>query len=262
MAPVAACVSCVVWLVLSMWNHRPAATAMFNGILAGLAGITPASGFVITLSDFFFYYVGHTPAGILAGLAGITPASGFVSTQATIVIGLLCGLLAYYGSQISKKRFHIDDALDVSDYELHFHSSPWQIFIQTVGVGIVGCYSFAVTWTILSAMKTRTRPLAHDADAPEAGFAWARMGPLAHDEDAQEAGLDWARMGPLAHDEDAQEAGLDWVDHGTPLHPTPKDLGEVAYCRLNVLREIRTTHPEAISHINGIAIPSEDDYMK
>jgi len=204
---VAACVSCVVWLVLSMWNHRPAATAMFNGILAGLAGITPASG--------------------------------FVSTQATIVIGLLCGLLAYYGSQISKKRFHIDDALDVhwihgatgslgsillgvfgrragdgvSDYELHFHSSPWQIFIQTVGVGIVGCYSFAVTWTILSAMK--------------------------------------ARMGPLAHDEDAQEAGLDWVDHG-----------EVAYCRLNVLREIRTTHPEAISHINGIAIPSEDDYMK
>jgi len=50
------------------------------------------------------------------------------------------------------------------------------------------------------------------------------------------------------------------MDYG--LLNTLNPAGEVAYCRLNVLRDIRTTHPESISHINGIAIPTEDDYMK
>ena len=58
-------------------------------------------------------------------------------------------------------------------------------------------------------------------------------------------------MGPLAHDEESQEAGLDWVDHG-----------EVAYCRLNVLRDLRTHAPDAVSRIGRGCVPSEDDYFK
>jgi len=67
---IAGCCSAVVWLGLSMYHHRPAATSIINGVLSGLAGITPASG--------------------------------IVDTQATIIIGLACGLLSYYGVQFSK----------------------------------------------------------------------------------------------------------------------------------------------------------------
>jgi ammonia channel protein AmtB len=81
--------------------------------------------------------------------------------------------------QISKQRFGIDDALDVHwihgatgslgsvllgvfgrragdgviDYYLHFHSTPWFVFIQIVGVTVVGVYSFACSWAILAMMQ-------------------------------------------------------------------------------------------------------------
>ena len=35
-----------VWLLLSMWRGKPACSALMNGLLAGLAGITPASGYI------------------------------------------------------------------------------------------------------------------------------------------------------------------------------------------------------------------------
>ena len=52
--------------------------------------------------------------GALSGLAGVTPASGFVHAQSGAVIGLLCGIASYYGVYFLKERLRIDDALDVS----------------------------------------------------------------------------------------------------------------------------------------------------
>jgi len=52
--------------------------------------------------------------GALAGLAGVTPASGFVHAQSGVAIGLLCGLASYYGVFFLKERLRVDDALDVS----------------------------------------------------------------------------------------------------------------------------------------------------
>lgn len=51
--------------------------------------------------------------GAVAGLAGITPASGFVTTQAAFVLGVVFGLGALAGSW-ALKRLRIDDALEVS----------------------------------------------------------------------------------------------------------------------------------------------------
>jgi ammonium transporter, Amt family len=51
-------------------------------------------------------------SGALAGLAAITPASGYVPTWAALVNGGAAGLLCYGGVQI-KGRLHYDDALDV-----------------------------------------------------------------------------------------------------------------------------------------------------
>jgi ammonium transporter, Amt family len=51
-------------------------------------------------------------AGAVAGLAAITPASGYVPTWASLVIGGAAGLLCYGAVQL-KDRLRYDDALDV-----------------------------------------------------------------------------------------------------------------------------------------------------
>jgi Amt family ammonium transporter len=50
--------------------------------------------------------------GAVAGLAAITPASGYVQPWAAIVIGAAAGLLCY-GAVHLKDVFHYDDSLDV-----------------------------------------------------------------------------------------------------------------------------------------------------
>jgi Amt family ammonium transporter len=50
--------------------------------------------------------------GAVAGLAAITPASGFVQPWAAIIIGAAAGLLCY-GAVHLKDIFHYDDSLDV-----------------------------------------------------------------------------------------------------------------------------------------------------
>jgi Amt family ammonium transporter len=52
--------------------------------------------------------------GAIAGLAGITPASGYISSQAAIVLGVLLGLSVDPGMWLIKHKLRIDDALDVS----------------------------------------------------------------------------------------------------------------------------------------------------
>ena len=53
-----------------------------------------------------------SPSGAVAGLAAITPASGYVPTWAALVIGGAAGLLCYLAVQL-KNRLRYDDALDV-----------------------------------------------------------------------------------------------------------------------------------------------------
>jgi len=61
-------------------------------------------------------------SGAVAGLASITPASGFVGPVAAIVIGALGGLLCY-GAVLLKARFKYDDSLDVVG--IHGMSGVW-----------------------------------------------------------------------------------------------------------------------------------------
>lgn len=51
--------------------------------------------------------------GIVAGLVGITPASGFVSAPAAMIIGMLASLFGFYFVTYVKERFKYDDSLDV-----------------------------------------------------------------------------------------------------------------------------------------------------
>ncbi len=51
--------------------------------------------------------------GMVAGLATITPASGFVGIQGAIVLGLTGGILCYIAVDLIRIKLKIDDSLDV-----------------------------------------------------------------------------------------------------------------------------------------------------
>jgi Amt family ammonium transporter len=112
-------------------------------------------------------------SGAVAGLATITPASGFVGPISAIVIGLVAGGLCYYAVNL-KSKFGYDDSLDVVG--VHGVGSTWGIlatglfaskaineagnnglffgnpsllWIQAIGIVSVWVYSFVVTLIIL-----------------------------------------------------------------------------------------------------------------
>ncbi len=54
-----------------------------------------------------------TVTGTIAGLATITPASGFVGPLGGLILGALAGAVCFYAVTLVKTRFKIDDSLDV-----------------------------------------------------------------------------------------------------------------------------------------------------
>jgi Amt family ammonium transporter len=112
--------------------------------------------------------------GMVAGLGTITPASGFVGPMGAVVIGLSAGIVCYWATQLIKRRFLIDDSLDV--FPVHgvggilgtllagvFASSELGLFsgqgldvsiaeqlgVQLLGVVVVVVYTGIVTFALL-----------------------------------------------------------------------------------------------------------------
>ena len=116
--------------------------------------------------------------GAIAGLAGITPASGFVSAEHAFVIGIAIGVISYSGVVLFKEKLKIDDALDVSSVHgvagivgslaigifastminpggvdgLLF-GNPDQLWIQAVGVAVAAVIGFGGTWVLMQIIK-------------------------------------------------------------------------------------------------------------
>merc|ERR1712078_177012 len=51
--------------------------------------------------------------GMVAGLATITPASGFVGVEGGVILGIAGGLICYYAVDLIRLKLKIDDSLDV-----------------------------------------------------------------------------------------------------------------------------------------------------
>ena len=51
--------------------------------------------------------------GMVAGLATITPASGFVGIEGGVILGIAGGLICYYAVDLIRLKLKIDDSLDV-----------------------------------------------------------------------------------------------------------------------------------------------------
>jgi len=130
--------------------------------------------------------------GAIAGLAGITPASGYISVEHSFVIGIAIGIASYSGVILFKEKLKIDDALDVSSVHgvagiigslaigifastainpngpngLLF-GNPSQLGIQAIGVGVAGALGFFGTWIIMKVIKflvgVRVSPEVEDA---------------------------------------------------------------------------------------------------
>lgn len=112
--------------------------------------------------------------GAIAGLAGVTPASGYISVQNSLILGIVLGLVSYYAIMLLKERLRIDDALDVSS--VHgvtgivgtlavgliasslinpagpnglIYGNPIQIGLQALGVVSTAAFSFGGTIIII-----------------------------------------------------------------------------------------------------------------
>lgn len=62
-------------------------------------------------------------SGAIAGLVAITPAAGFVTPFASIIIGIIGGIVCFWGVFSLKAKFGYDDALDA--FGLHGIGGTW-----------------------------------------------------------------------------------------------------------------------------------------
>ena len=115
--------------------------------------------------------------GAVAGLATITPASGFVSPASAVIIGIAAAVICYIAVAVIKLKFTYDDSLDA--FGVHgvggtigalatglfaqkvinsagsnglFFGNPSQFMIQSVGVIAAIIYAVAVTYVILKVL--------------------------------------------------------------------------------------------------------------
>lgn len=62
-------------------------------------------------------------SGVVAGLVAITPAAGFVNLPASLVIGLVAGVLGFYSVAVLKQKIGYDDSLDA--FGIHGMCGIW-----------------------------------------------------------------------------------------------------------------------------------------
>jgi Amt family ammonium transporter len=127
--------------------------------------------------------------GTIAGLASITPASGFVGPVAALVIGGIAGVLCQEAVSLIRNRLKIDDTLDV--FAVHGVGGIFgTIMIAVLGAGswaaqlgglaIVGAWTVVVTVVLILVVRAIT-PLRVDAETETTGLDLAVHGERAYD---------------------------------------------------------------------------------
>ncbi len=127
--------------------------------------------------------------GTIAGLASITPASGFVGPVEALAIGTVAGILCQEAVTLIRNRFHIDDTLDV--FAVHgiggifgtimiavFGIGTWTA--QLGGLAIVGAFTTVVTVALIFIVKAIT-PMRADEESEAIGLDLSVHGERAYD---------------------------------------------------------------------------------
>jgi Amt family ammonium transporter len=162
------------------WFGFNAGSAVTAGIQAGMAMTvtqiaTGTAGFVWMLVEWAMRgkpTVIGICSGAVAGLVAITPASGFVGPAGALAIGVVAGIVCYWGVTGLKHTFGYDDALDT--FGVHgvggtvgailtgvfaveqyggtpglIEGNAGQVVNQLIGVGIVVVWDVVITFIIL-----------------------------------------------------------------------------------------------------------------
>ena len=127
--------------------------------------------------------------GTIAGLASITPASGFVGPWAALLIGAVAGILCQEAVVLIRNRFKIDDTLDV--FAVHGVGGIFgTIMIAALGLGswaaqlgglvIVGVFTTVVTVALILICRV-VLPMRVDAETETNGLDLSVHGERAYD---------------------------------------------------------------------------------
>ena len=127
--------------------------------------------------------------GSIAGLASITPASGFVGPVAALIIGSVAGILCQEAVNLIRNRLKIDDTLDV--FAVHgvggifgtimiaaFGAGSWAA--QLGSLAIVGAFTAVMTVAIIFVVKLVT-PLRVDVESETNGLDLSVHGERAYE---------------------------------------------------------------------------------
>mgnify|MGYP000666245811 FL=1 len=175
--------ACMLWVGWFGFNAGSALAANENAGMAML--VTHISAAMATITWMFIDWIKNGKPGLvgmitgmIAGLATITPASGFVGPMGAIILGILAGSICYYCVGFVKFKLQIDDSLDV--FAVHGvggiigtllagilateffgglgleKSALEQTTIQIIGVLTVALLSFVGTLVIVKIIKLTT----------------------------------------------------------------------------------------------------------
>ena len=127
--------------------------------------------------------------GTIAGLASITPASGYVDPVQALIIGAVAGVLCQEAVNVVRNVMNIDDTLDV--FAVHgvggifgtimiavFGLGTWTA--QLGGLAIVGVFTAVVTFVLVKVVALIT-PLRVDAETETNGLDLSVHGERAYD---------------------------------------------------------------------------------
>lgn len=164
------------------WFGFNGGSALSSGTVAVAAFISThmAAAAAATVWAVLEWIIGKKPtalgiiSGAIAGLATVTPASGFVTPIGAMAIGALAGIVCYVSVVVVKARFGYDDSLDA--FGVHgvggalgillvgfwattmvnpaganglFHGGSSLIWHQVITFLVVGVYSFVVSFVLL-----------------------------------------------------------------------------------------------------------------
>ena len=90
-----------------------------------------------------------TVTGTIAGLATITPASGFVGPIGAFIIGISAGIVCFYCVQLVKQKWRLDDTLDV--FAVHGVGGMLGIMMTSVLAATLDGQGLAKGMTIMKA---------------------------------------------------------------------------------------------------------------
>ncbi len=178
-----------------------------DGVAGSAFLVTNTSASIAALSWMFTeWIVNRKPtvlgiaSGVVAGLVAITPAAGFVNLQASLVIGLIAGILGFFSVAVVKSKIGYDDSLDA--FGIHGICGIWgalatgifanpavtegakgllygnakQLWIQLISIIGTAAYSAVGTIVVIAITRIVTGGLRVDKDSEIGGLDQAIHG--------------------------------------------------------------------------------------